>query len=409
MQNASFFSRAPLNYDTLLQRFAQFHARPVPTLALLLDYIRANRRLQQQAREEGLGYGSRRGAAGLFGPAQNLFGPMDSPTGAADVLRDPNSLAQLTERLGVRLLAPAPQLQRELWQFLVRYWPHAAVNEDVVRQYVLGSTCSEVGHLFQLVAECFRHNLSCNVVRTGSVLSPAVDVLLRVLLRRKDYHNCFRLLDDTYASAELTAAKRSHCMRQAVNAFICYVGVGAVAVGIAAIVDASAAFAVFVCSLVLSGVACAFTHAALEVVRVCLLLRVSWRRYVPFVHRYLQCEHSAAVDRMVSYFEEHHEVNTKNYHLLQDCDRAAVVQDDYDVVVPYEIELAGRAAHTHAVQAHSTLLRAELLRRKLTWKPLKEEQSFLEYWKSQGRGFEWVEPDQDPAEMWQGFSKLAKP
>ncbi|GEQ69067.1 hypothetical protein JCM33374_g2738 [Metschnikowia sp. JCM 33374] len=135
------------------------------------------------------------------------------------------------------------------------------------------------------------------------------------------------------------------------------------------------------------------------------LPRVLWRPHTSVLYRLLHGEEALLVNKVVTYFEEYNEVNVKNFHLSQvrPSPRLNVFDtNDYELFMP-EIpgSLQGSVSKENdaATEALTRYFRSELHRRKMVWRPLKEEQMFLDFWVNHGDNYEWVEPDQDPAEM----------
>lgn len=368
----NFFSREPLNYETLKKRCSHFHGVGASNPGLIEDFIKANRILQEVA--------IKHKANGML----------------------PNSRNGMNF-LGVDLNVSGPKLERELWHFLQKHWRVSVASENVVKAYVLDSKRSTIGHQFHIVTDHFHHRLRDNLEATGSMASSPVQVFLRVLMQRNDYHNCFKLIDKTYNDPILMAAKKSHLMRQSINAFIGSIGFATLGTFATALYDSSMAFTAFITGLGISTTTFSVLAIAFALAKTDCVDRIAWRLYVPYFHRYLNREHSGVLNQIVTHFEENNDVNSKNYHLRQDYDTVvSEVNDEYELISPYNEEPCSPGnkdlAKKEAIIA-SGLLRSELSKRKFVWKPLKEDITILEFWKSKGKDYEWVEPDQDPAEI----------
>lgn len=367
----NFFSREPLNYETLKRRCSQFHVLGVSNSLLIEDYIKANRRLQEFACKN---------------KAENID----------NALYGKNFL-------GIDLNISTPKLERDLWHFLQKHWKTSINNENVVKSYILDSKRSNIGNQFEIVTKHFHAIFRDKLEATGSTSSTSIQAFLRVLMQRNDYHNCFKLIDQTYNDPIVVAAKKTHIIRQSINAFIGSIGLATFGTGAAAFNDPSLAFTAFVAGLGVSSVVFAFVAFALGFLKSNCVDRIAWRLYVPIIHRYLNREHSAALNQIVTHFEENHDINSKNYHLRQDYDTVIRrVDDEYELISPNYAESYSSGDNSGAkkeAMIACSLLRSELSKRKLVWKPLKEETAIFEFWNSDRNNYEWVEPDQDPAEI----------
>lgn len=370
----NFFSRDPLNYESLTKRCGQISTQDRLSSSLLRDYIRANRKIQKLA---------------------NLHGRRLK-------YESSNKHSNL---LGIELNVSSSRLEQELWQFLKRNWVETVSDKSVVNAYVLGSRATDVDLEFQLVVSHYLRSLDTNLSRTGSLSSNSVQTFARVLLRRNDYQNCFKLINETYGSPKLIDAKRSRLFRMIATYLGGSLGVSVLG-GLALSLFNPPSAILLLCTqftvLLLSGGFVAYT---LGLVRLHELNRVSWRPYVSYLHRYLHQEQSSLIDQIITYFEEHNEVNLKNYHLRQKSEDALHdSSDEFEIIAPNDHQLTkADSFESNIISTNLNLLRSEIAKRKLLWNSLKEEQIFLEFWMSHGEIFEWVEPDQDPAEIYQSI------
>lgn len=352
-QRTTYFSRAPLNYESLLRRRARFDKWTHQPSDAVADYIVASRQLQALNR------------------ANHRYPTKDCI-------------------LGIRLQVSSSELESDLWSFLRGRWLQCVASDDIVRAYVLSAPNVDVSRAFELVQANFRHQVAQHTV------DGPVHALLHVLLRRRDYHGCFKLMDSTVASLPA---------RQAVQAR--YAGVAAATTGAAlcmAIVGAQALPVWLAASYVGVGVAAAWgTLYGFAKLHLADMPRVSWRPHTGLWHRLLHQKELLLVNKIVTHFEEHSEVNVRNYHYSQVRSVAGLGtfdQNDYELQLPASAELASvPTARDAATETISRYVTSELHKRKMRWNVLKEEEAFLQFWVSHGENFEWVEPDQDPAEM----------
>jgi hypothetical protein len=107
--------------------------------------------------------------------------------------------------------------------------------------------------------------------------------------------------------------------------------------------------------------------------------RVQWRRTVTLMDQIKRCEELQMINRIVTAFDELVDLNVSNYHyfysLLNNQDRNALL-----------------------AQAINNQLLVRGMQLTNTFES--EENVYNEYWKSAGKGFDWVEPDQDPVQRW---------
>lgn len=307
----------------------------------------------------------------------------------------------LLQALNIETNVSNSRLELELWLFLQQNWKECVSNEDIVKAYIMGSNSSNVNNQFELVLSHFRQKFEESPQRNANFNSSVVLTFVRVLLGRNDYQNCFKLLDETYNSPSLLELKQKHLERQTSSLVKSSLVLTTLGGCISAHFDVSLVQYLIVPGFCLSFLGTMLVSFGLGLSRINELSRISWRPYVSFRHRYLNREHSSTLNQIVTYFEEHNEINIKNYHLRQVNEGAfRETVGDYELITPRSQNFNNSNDFTSNVIAeNSNLIRSELLKRKLRWNCLKEEQMFLEFWMSHGDNFEWVEPDQDPAEI----------
>lgn len=369
----SVFSRAPLTYETLQERCTHFHTQKSHLHSQLKDYIIANRKLQAINRrlDPLLKYGT------------------------------------LGVNLDLRLKVSSAQLERELWQFMQKYWTQCVSSETVVKTYVSTSTGGNVSHLFQLVRENFNYNLINN---KRPSLGP-VTTLIQVLLRDNDFHGCFKLVDDTVNSRKFLAFRK----RQFLNGLWKY---GFVSVCVSTFFTVSyvliPGYGMFTLPIIANSILTLWPifpwslasgiglFLSFKWLKTASLPRILWRPYTSIFHRWLHSEEALLVNKLVTYFEEYAEINVKNFHISEVRHRTQLSvfdTNDYELYLPESLDHVPLNVKDTLSEALTRYFRSELHQRKMVWNPLKEEKMFVDFWVNHGDSYEWVEPDQDPAEM----------
>ncbi|SGZ58592.1 CIC11C00000004796 [Sungouiella intermedia] len=359
LYHANHFSASPLNYESLSRRCAQFRSSKAPTSAAIRDYILANRMLQKINRQQN---------------------PRFSLPGSALI------------DLDLHLHVPSAQLEQELWLFLQEYWHMSMTDEAIVKDYVLSCTSGDITHGFHLVTENYNYNLAEGRIARGPVLA-----LIHVLLHRSDYHGCFKLLNLTFGSKNLKALER--------RAYYQTIAVGALVSVVAGALQCAFMTPYWAVSFLTLDMGAIFgTMYGLNRIHYSDLLgRVSWRPYTSIFYRYIHRQEILVINKIVTYFEDYNEVNVKNYHISEvrnTTNLGTFHQNEYEFQLPDSMALTWDSIGTdQKVQSTARYFRSELSKRRLLWKSLDEERMFIDFWLSHGENFEWVEPDQDPAEM----------
>ncbi|WPK23020.1 hypothetical protein PUMCH_000243 [Australozyma saopauloensis] len=366
----NFFSREPLNYETLTRRCTEFHARAEPSLQAIMDYINANRKLQTRTRQT------------------------DQRAHFSSIIKDPESL-------GIKLGVSKAALEQELWVFMKRYWLHCISDEAVVKMYLLESHSANINQEFQLVVQNYRHRLALKLKEQDDLSSSVVSSYTRVLLKRDDFANCFKLLDVTYSHPKLLALKKAHVWLLAAKMSLGSIGFASLGWGCIALLSSNLSIPGILVGFCLSAITSCLTIIGLKTRCLHDLDRVSWRPYVLLGYRYLYREASAIINQIVNYYEEHNDLNTKIYHLRQEYQTSPnKMNGELEILQPIDdLQNTGYSHAENEALLNSALIRSELAKRKLMWNSLKEEKKFLEFWMNHGENFEWVEPDQDPGEI----------
>lgn len=358
-----YFSISPLNYETLTRRCRRFKRQNQPTADAVIDYISANRRLQHINRNDNLRYNTNTPKA-----------------------------ADLNLHLDLPLNVSSKQLENELWQFLQEYWLLTVADENIVKHYFASSPSVDVSRAFQLVTKNYAYNLD-----RGRLCRDTVLALVHVLLDRGDYDGCFKIIDLTFGSKRLLELMRKKFYRKWGWGALLALAVGIFQFCTMPLLPLPPLL-LLDCGVIF-GTMYGFDRINFSE----LLGRVSWRPYTSIMHRMTHKNEIQTINKMVTYFEEHNEVNVKNYHnsLIRNVSAVDTLsQYDYELQLPNSTELIlDNLAPDEKVESMAKYFRSKLNKRRLLWNLLKEEQMLIDFWVAHGENFEWVEPDQDPAEM----------
>lgn len=135
--------------------------------------------------------------------------------------------------------------------------------------------------------------------------------------------------------------------------------------------------------------------------------RVSWRPYNNFIYINSHQNEILAINKIITHFEEHNEINIKNFHhskVRQISNLNIFHQNDYIIELPntnglLPIDDKNVSNEDSEILKLQGFIRQEIRKRKMVLNDIQEELMFLEFWYTHGENFEWVEPDQDPAEI----------
>lgn len=294
--------------------------------------------------------------------------------------------------LDLPLHVSSTQLEAELWRFLQQNWAQAVADASIVKEYVLTSDLVDISHAFELVTLNYAHNVDKGAVVHGPVLA-----LVHVLLARNDYHGCFKVIDVTYNSDSLQQLAKERLYRRFTWGAMASLAFGAVQYLSMPLLPPLALLALDL------GTVLGTLYALLGVVHPKSLGRISWRPHTSFLYRATHGDEILVINKVVSYFEENNEVNVKNFHISQVRNVSSLSNfhlNDFEVQLPETTAVAFNSLdRDERVESLARYFRTQLGQRKLVWNQLKEEQMLLEFWLTHGENFQWVEPDQDPAEM----------
>ena len=372
--NGQYFSRSPLNYETLSKRLNLFYKLYPPKKykesipgGLFINYIKANRSLQRQNTRVNSKIG--------FNTNQR-----SKSTNFLDILTFSNN-----------------DMEAKIQEVFNNYSNETYINDEIVKSYLLiEPRTRNIHHLIKTVRENFQRNL-----KKERVNKSVVQTALNVLLTEKDYYNCFKLIDLTYCSEEYL----KFCKR--VN----YTSLGSILLSSLAVTILEGfllpSFPLFYLVFLNLGVPLCIIWYIMKVNLVTHLGRVSWRPYNNFIYINSHQNEILAINKIITHFEEHNEINIKNFHhskVRQISNLNIFHQNDYIIELPntnglLPIDDKNVSNEDSEILKLQGFIRQEIRKRKMVLNDIQEELMFLEFWYTHGENFEWVEPDQDPAEI----------
>ena len=343
MKYGGYFCRPPLNTETFVRRLEKFAVEhPAGSHpSALVDCIVAARHLQQNHH------------------------------------RKPHTIStKWSDLLQLRLVSNH-EIETKLWDFFQKH--RSQIDANVASRYLL---------------EHPQPKVSSRIIDLAStVAEPSITrVALRTLLHQKDYSNSFNLVDRVVCSHRSLRTRGQEWLRT----MMVSQAIGA-AWGIAEASVLSAEWSHFcVSNMALAG--CLALGLNL-VQNGSGLSRVKWRPYMSLLYKHMHREELEIVNRIVTHFEEHNELNVRNFHVSEARQYTPLnifSHNDMILEAPQsEIEQEGVSEVVKVLN----MIRLEVQKRKMVMGPVDEEVDFLEFWQRHGDGFQWVEPDQDPAEI----------
>lgn len=355
----NYFTKKPLNYEVYVDRLKQFNKLAItPTNTILKDCILAGRTLQKESY--------------LFNrniPVNNLL-------------------------LGIDLLKSNSEVESKIWKFLMQHRSAFINDDDIIRTYIhTKPRPSNISNQFDIVVSNFKKSIGKSKLQKSPV-----KLFLAILLGNKDYYNCFKLVDLTYASTEYLDFKKRELNRNVV-----------LMTSLAGIVSFLESFymPLVPCTYWIAlnlGILGTFCWGYMKLHLTPNLDRVSWRPHNTLLHNYQHQEVIITINKIITHFEEHNEVNIKNYHHSEVRALSGLnifESNDYILELPQSNQLAHRETleTDRETKRLWRFFRLQLQKRRMVLNDLAEELMFLEFWLTQGENFEWVEPDQDPAEI----------
>lgn len=385
-----FFSKSPLNYETYenrLKRFTKLYKEPnqepksykgplkgslkgsrkgsdqgsVP-VELFLDCIKANRELQSQK---------------------------SFPTHTREVLDD--TFLGRVDNSG---------LENKLWSLLFTKYHQGSINQ-VVKSYI-STPPSPVKKIFKVTSVNFQSNLkqlNGKLINFKHIDKSVIYTALNKLLDNKDYYGGFKLVENTLESREYLRHRKQ---------LLTSAGVGLgmfnlVVTAVETLFLPSIPPLLYLLMNVLLSLGLVYGLLQFQIIQ--HLGRLSWRPHNSKLYNYIHHEELVAFNKIITHFEEHNEVNIRNFHhskVRKLSNLKMFDQNDYILELPNSsTELATIDSfheETDILQLQQ-FFKFQLNSRKMVLNDLLEELMFLEFWLTHGENFDWVEPDQDPAEI----------
>lgn len=366
---SKFFSKSPLNHETYENRLKRFKKLyPIrakddslgslaPT-ELFLDCVEANRLLQKPKRFS------------IDGVLDDTFlGKYDNT-----------------------------KVEKGLWKFLFENYRQQA-NDRVVKSYICTPPVPSL--ILEVTKANFYHNLSrlnAKIFNFRQVDTSVVYTALNKLLDSKDYYGAFKLVESTLGSS-LYYKHRKHLLISA------GMGLGvfnlAATSGLILIPSIPPLFYILTNVLLTFGLVYGLVRFQLAE----HLGRLSWRPHNSKWHNYLHHEELIAINKIIFHFEEHNEVNIRNFHhskVRKLSNLKMFDQNDYVLELPNtntDLVVSDSFHEEHDILQLQQYFRIQLNSRKMVLNDLQQELMFLEFWLTHGENYVWVEPDQDPAEI----------
>lgn len=343
MKYGGYFCRPPLNTETFvrrLERYAVEHPAGSHS-STLVDCIVAARHLQQNHRRQADTKSSKWSDLLQLSPVSNH------------------------------------EMETKLWDFFQKH--KKQIDANVASRYLL---------------EHPQPKVSSRIIDIASaVAEPSITrVALRTLLHQKDYSNSFNLVDRVVCSERRLSTRGQEWIRT----MMASQAIGA-AWGIAEASMLSVEWFQFcVSNMALAGC----IALGLNMVQCGSgLSRVKWRPYMSLFYKHTHREELEMVNRIVTHFEEHNELNVRNFHVSEARQNTPINIFSHNDMILEAPQASMDQAGASEVMKVLNMIRLEVQKRKMVMAPVEEELDFLEFWQRHGDGFQWVEPDQDPAEI----------
>lgn len=370
-QPVDFFSRKPLNHETFSRRLDQFY-KQYPTgmqidEELFLNFIKANRLLQRQNTK-----------------INSKFG------------LNVNQKGRRADFLDIKAFSNT-DLESKVQEMFNKYNDQTYIKNNLVKYYLLaGPGPSNTHSLIETVRENFQRNLTL-----GKVSKSVVQSTLNVLLAKKDYYNGFKLVDLTYSSEPYLRFCERNNKRSLRNILL---SCTALTLGECLVFPFVPLFALAIFNF---GVLLCLCWYMMKINLVNNLGRISWRSYNNFIYNKRHQDEILSINKIITHFEEHNEINIKNFHhskVRQISNLNIVHLNDYIIELPnsnglLQVNDRRSSEQDSEIFKLQAFFRKEIRKRKMVLNDIQEELMFLEFWYTHGENFEWVEPDQDPAEI----------
>lgn len=279
------------------------------------------------------------------------------------------------------MLPSRQSLEENLWETLTKY-PSSKNDSEVIQLYLTTPPIPiRVDRISEMVIDHFQQQLKQN---RSTLNQSLIYSGIGILLKSQDYHNAFELINRTIGSGYYQMYCRNQVLKHTIVSGLLLLFVFAVQATVLHLVP----IIVWAClDTVLVG---STWYLFAKILSPPTAGRVSWRNYQRLSGSYVRKDELIAVNKIITHFEEHHEINIRNFHTSEVRslnDNSNGVTDGIVLFEPSnENDIMG-------------LLRKEVYARQMVINDIPDELMMLEYWLNHGENFEWVEPDQDPAEL----------
>ncbi|KAK6200042.1 uncharacterized protein RJT21DRAFT_38896 [Scheffersomyces amazonensis] len=310
------------------------------------------------------------------------------------------------EVLNLKLMPSNNKLEQMLWNFLYnndQNKSYFTTNSNTLKAYL---TTPPVPHnpkrLFDIALTNFNQILPKRFSlfkKIDHIDTSVTYTVLQLLLEKKDYYSAFKLIDLTINSPDYL-----NVLQKRFKHSLIYSSSAITTITLAEIfmLPLISPFAWMGINLL------AFAGLFYGLFRLRVVQnagRLSWRPYNSIYYNYLHSEEIIAINKVITHLEEHNEVNIKNFHhskVRKSTNLSLFESNDFLLEAPNgKIELVN-SLHPHEDAEMANLqqfLRQELNKRKMVLNDSPEELDFLNFWLTHGENYEWIEPDQDPAEI----------
>ncbi|CAK7916230.1 hypothetical protein CAAN1_26S00166 [[Candida] anglica] len=341
------FSKQPLNYETWLNRLSLLHKQRRPLPQSLRDCITSARSLERQYKD-----------------SHKLY-RHDTRYHDLLSLSGPNSLSDVEYKL-VETLDKYP------------------LNDEILTNYLL---CDPIPQNSSKIIQWTKQVLQNSSRESADDVSNQTSIVwisLRTLLHSKDYHNAFNLIDETIGSDQyIDSHMEKLFIRIGKNGF--------------ALLLCSALMSIISHSMMIGGlwlgIGFGLSYGFHRLHYPFTLNRVSWRPHCGLLYRLKREQELFLVDKIITHYEEHSEVNIRNFHHseVREIPNLQMFEQNNGHIL--------EAPPDNDQSSLELMFREQISKRRLVLNDLQEELMFLDYWLAQGEDYDWVEPDQDPAEI----------
>lgn len=261
------------------------------------------------------------------------------------------------------------------------------LNDDIIRSYILTYPRPVTGSsIISIIESVFQRKLQNNQIDYSSVR-----LGVNRFLEMNDYMNCFSIFDKT-----LRSPGNQRLIVNQIRRLIAYftTSLGGI---ICVFTACEAPLEVSIPLTLLSSFSMLFTYLNIKYPR--RIGRLSWRFSNSLQYNIANNQELFFLNRIINYFEEFNEINLLNYHhskVRNFNDLKINKLEDFIIEEPEEAN--EYFVNNPRLSEMYLYFKDQLKQRKVAIGDLPQELEFMEYWQY-NENFEWVEPDQDPAEL----------